>query len=131
MAQARRVSLFEREIHERLSRAAIDILVDGADVLSEGQRDPKGRRYYGSTMLTIDLLRHAALLREPCDAVSARRVAALFQKDARAASRVRLIADREARRLCGGGLGRVAVELRFRWEGARVFVDVDVEGALA
>src|SRR5207245_9984806 len=106
MARASRVTLFEREIKERLSHAAIEILIDGADVLSEGQH--AAARYYGSTMITIDLARHAALVREPCDAASARRVAELFGKDARACARVRKIAEREARRLWARPLARRA-----------------------
>src|SRR5205085_9326669 len=126
MARASRVTLFEREIKERLSHAAIEILIDGADVLSEGQHN--GPRFYGSTMITIDLARHAELVREPCDAASARRVAELFVRDLRACARVRTIAEREARRLARGPLARVAVELKLRWHDARVFVDADVEG---
>ena len=129
MARAARVTLFEREIRERLSRVALEILLDGAEVLSEGQ--VQERRYFGSTMITIDLARHADLLREPCDAVTARHTASLLEKDARAVGRIRRIADREARRLAGAQMARIATELAFRWQGTRVCVDVDVEGALA
>ena len=129
MARAARVTLFEREIRVRLSRVALEILLDGAEVLSEGQTQE--RRYYGSTMITIDLARHADLLREPCDALTARHTAELLEKDARAVGRIRRIADREARRLAGGAMARIATELAFRWQGPRVCVDVDVEGALA
>src|SRR5689334_22335183 len=114
MARAARVTLFEREIRERLSRVALEILFDAADVLSEGQ--VQERRYFGSTMITIDLARHAELLREPCDAITARHTAALLEKDARAVSRIRRIADREARRLAGTQLARIATELHFRWQ---------------
>jgi len=130
MARVRRVTLFEREIRERLSHAALEILIERADVLSEGQREG-GARFYGSTMITIDLSRHADLLREPCDAASARRVADLFRQDARACARVRRIAEREALRLAGGPLSHIAVELKLRWQGARVFVDADVEASIS
>jgi hypothetical protein len=128
MARAERVTLFEREIRERLSRVALEILLDGAEVLSEGQ--VQERRYFGSTMITIDLARHAEFLREPCDAVTARHTAALLQSDARAIARIRRIADREARRLAVTQLARIATELHFRWQGVKVCVDVDVEGVL-
>lgn len=128
MARASRVTLFEREIRERLSRAALEILFDGAELLSEGQ--VQDRRYFGSTMITIDLARHADFLREPCDAVTARNTAALLEKDARAIGRIRRIAEGEARRLASSALLRIAIELAFRWQGTRVCVDVDVEGAL-
>jgi hypothetical protein len=129
MVRATRVTLFEREIVERLSRAATEILLDGADTLSEGQAN--ANCYYGSTMLTIDLSRHAALIREPCDIASARRLAGLFQRDTRACARIRALAEREARRLAGHALAELTIELSFRWEGTRVFVDADVEGKTA
>jgi hypothetical protein len=131
MACARRVTLFEREIRERLSRVAVEILLDEADVLSEGQLAGEGseRRYFGSTMITIDLAVLTEVVREPCDASSARRTAILLQREPRALARVRAVAEQEARRLARAPLRRVASELVFRWEGLRVFVDVDVEGA--
>jgi hypothetical protein len=48
MAVARRVSLFEREIRVSLATAALEVLFDGAELLSEGQ----GRvgRGFGSTV---------------------------------------------------------------------------------
>ena len=53
MARARRVSLFQREIRISLSSAALDILYNLAQVLSEGGVD--GDAFYGSVMVTIDL----------------------------------------------------------------------------
>jgi hypothetical protein len=127
MARARRVALFERDIQERISRAAAEVLLERAEILSEGQQTPSGT-YYGSTMLTIDLARHAALLREPCDVASARRLATLFARDTRACAWVRGLTEREAHRVAGHKLSRLTVELTFRWQGTRVFVDADVEG---
>src|SRR5262249_41953373 len=85
-APARRVSLFEREIRVHLGTAAIELLFSQAEVLSEGQR--QGARYFGSTMITLDLGRAQTALREPCDAADARRVAQLLEKDARVQARV-------------------------------------------
>jgi hypothetical protein len=38
MAKASRVTLFEREVKVRLSQAALEILLEAAEVLSEGER---------------------------------------------------------------------------------------------
>ena len=129
MAIVRRVALFEREIRVRLSSAAIDILFDGAEVLSEGQR--QGNGYFGSTMVTIDLGRLTAALREPCDASSARRVAELCASDPRVKARARALAAADAETRAGGKLARVTVDHKTRAVGARVHIDLDVEGEVA
>src|SRR5215471_12567329 len=81
MAPARRVSLYEREIRVHLGTAAIEVLFSAGEVLSEGQRH--GSRYFGSTMIGIDLARIRAAVREDCDAADARRVAKLLETDPR------------------------------------------------
>jgi hypothetical protein len=130
MARATRVSLFEREIRERLSLAAIEILLERAQILSEGQRSAAptaARAYFGSTMVTIDVARLGDLVREPCDARSAARVAELVRGDARLARRVEQIAAREAQRLADGPVRVKASEVRVRSQGTLVYLDVDVE----
>jgi hypothetical protein len=66
MARATRIALFEREVRERLSRAALELVLARAEVISEGQRSVRGGRdaYFGSTMLTIDLPALELLLRD-------------------------------------------------------------------
>jgi hypothetical protein len=131
MAKTARVTLFEREIHERLSQPAIELLFERAQILSEGER-VRGLQgldtYYGSTMLTIDLAAATAWVREPCDAEAARRVAALMASDARVARCLSRIIEREARRLAGGTLEKLHTDVRLRTEGTLVYVDVDFEG---
>jgi hypothetical protein len=129
MARAMRIALFEREVRERLSRAALDLLFVRADVISEGQRSPRGGRdaYFGSTMLTIDLPDLAALLRDTCDAGTARRLATLLEGDAVAARRVQELAEREAARVSGATPGAVSTHVAIRAQGAKVFIDVDIE----
>jgi hypothetical protein len=130
MARAARVTLFEREIREKLSVAAIEILVERARILSEGQRSasPTARaRYFGSTMLTVDVAALSDLVREPCDAHAAARVAELVRGDARVTRRVQKIAAREAERLAGGPVKVRAGEVRVRARGTLVYLDVDVE----
>jgi hypothetical protein len=129
MAPARRVSLYEREIRVHLGTAAIEVLFDVVEVLSEGGR--QGGRYFGSTMLTFDLGRARAALREACDAADARRVAELLEKDARIAARARALALTAAEERVGGRLAAPEVELRVRAEGARVHAILDVEGTIS
>ena len=54
MAAAVHVGLFSREIIERLSLAGVEMLLGRVSKLSEGQTQPDNR-YYGSTMLTLDV----------------------------------------------------------------------------
>jgi hypothetical protein len=132
MTSAVRIALCEREVRERLSRAALDLLFARAECLSEGQRERRGGRdaYFGSTMLTFDLPRLAGVLRDACDAATARRLAALLDGDTGVATRVRAVALAEAKRLAGAPVKRMATQIAVRAQGARVFVDVDVEAGL-
>lgn len=126
---ARRVSLFEREIRIHLGTAAIEVLFGLAEVLSEGQRD--GARYFGSTMITIDLARARGLVRDACDVADAHRVAALLEKDARVQARARTLAAQAAAERAAAPLARLDAELRVRAEGLCVRIDLDVEGETA
>src|SRR5436190_12807414 len=100
LARVERIALFEREVRERPSRAALDLVFERAEVMSEGQRSTRAGQpaYFGSTMLTIDLEALAPQLREACDAGTARRLATLLSKDAAVAARVKAVAAREAAR---------------------------------
>ena len=131
LVRVERIALFEREVRERPSRAALELIFRRADVMSEGQRSLREGRevYFGSTMLTLDLEELAPALRESCDAGTARRLALLLSCDPSVASRVKTIATREAARLAGGRLRSVGTEIKVSARGPRVFIDVDVEGA--
>jgi hypothetical protein len=133
MTRATRITLFEREVRERLSPAALDVAFERADLLSEGQPIERGNRriYFGSTMMTLDLAELAEVVRESCDAATARRFASLLQEDASVATRVRAIAEREAVRVAGRALGDVRTHVTIYAQGAKVFLDIDVEGDLA
>ncbi len=128
MAMARRVSLFEREIRVRLSSPAVDILFDGASVMSEGQVEDDG--YFGSTMVTIDVSRAEVLVSDACDAVTARRVADLMEGDDRIRRRARDIAVTEGSARAGQPLRNPQVDVRVRATGAHVQLDVDVEAGV-
>lgn len=131
MARATRIALFEREVRERLSRAALDLLFSRADIISEGQRNQRGGRdaYFGSTMLTFDLPSLAVLLRDACDAGTARRLASLLEADAAVGERIEELARQEAVRVAGATPKSVSTHVAIRAQGAKVFVDVDVEAA--
>jgi len=133
MARAVRIALFQREIRVRLSPAALDLLFARAEVISEGQRAMRGGRdsYFGSTMLTVDLPSLAPLLSDACDAGTARRLAALLESDADVAKRVQQLAERETERVAGAVPRQVGAHVSIRSQGAKVFVDVDVEAVFA
>jgi hypothetical protein len=129
MARATRITLFEREVRERLSRAALDVVFARAERLSEGQRSVRGGRdaYFGSTMLTIDLATFADVFRDACDAGTAHRLATLLESDTTTPRRIREIALREAARIAAARLKDPRTQVAIRAQGAKVFVDVDVE----
>ncbi len=129
MARAVRIALFQREIRVRLSPAALDLLFARADVISEGQRAMRGERdsYFGSTMLTLDLPSLSALLSDACDAGTARRLAGLLESDPDVTRRVQQLAERETARVAGAPPRQVGAHITIRSQGAKVFIDVDVE----
>ena len=129
MAFVRRVSLFRREIIESISPAALELLLGSAGRISEGQIS--GGRYYGSTMLTIDLDRIRGVVQDACDVATAARLAQLLAAEPRVGQLVKELALREARRIAARSLELVEAELRVRTEGTRVCVDMDVEGIFA
>jgi hypothetical protein len=131
LARAQQISLFEREVRERLSRAGLDLVFAAAKVMSEGQRTTKPGKdaFFGSTMLTIDLGAVAASVRDACDARSAERLATLLADDTGAHARVQAIAAREVERLTGTRPSAITVELSARAQGATLFVDADVEAS--
>jgi hypothetical protein len=129
MARATRIALFEREVRERLSHAALELVLGRAEVISEGQRGVRGGRdaYFGSTMLTIDLGALELLLRDACDAGTARRLAELLDGDAAARTRIEALAAAEAERVAGGPPTAVSTHVTIRAQAAKVFIDIDVE----
>jgi hypothetical protein len=129
MARATRIALIEREVRERLSRSALELVLSRAEVISEGQRSVRSGRqaYFGSTMLTIDLPSLELLLRDACDAGTARRLAELLQSDATAAARIDALAASEAARVAGATPSSVSAHVTIRSQAAKVFIDIDVE----
>jgi uncharacterized membrane protein YccC len=129
MVASRRVSLIAREIKERVSVAGFDLLLRAARRISEGEL--AGVRYYGSTMVTLDLEASRAEVRDRCDVATAARLARLLAAESELLSRLRALAEGEARRIASRPLGPLEVDVEVRAEGCRVLVDMDVEGELA
>jgi len=116
MARALRIAMFEREVRERLSRAALDTILAHAEVISEGQRAERNGQdsYLGSTMVTVDLESLGPILREPGDAGTAQRLAALLRADSTIKARMDALAAREVLRVAGArAQGRAHRESRF------------------
>lgn len=132
MATVRRIALIEREVRERLSKAALDAIFSRATVIAEGERDTTmGRNLFvGSAMLTCELKDVANILREPADAGTAARLGTLLAKDPSLAERAHEIAKREVGRVAGQTPRTLRGETRIRVQGTRVFIDIDVEAAL-
>ena len=137
MAKAARVTLFEREIRERLSQPALEILLDSAEVLSEGERIENAPALeingplptiYGSAMLTIDLVKVADRVREICNEETAGRVATQIASDERVSARLRHLAAQVATRLAGAAVDNLTTEIRVRTRHATIFIDIDFTG---
>jgi hypothetical protein len=131
MARCKLVSVFEREIREKLSRSAVDLLFSVADVLFEGQKATRGGReaFLGSAMVTIDLRKLVLTLREANDPRAAQRLGALLAKEPAATARARAIAEAELERTQGKKPRDLTAEVRVRSRGTTLFVDVDVEAS--
>ena len=125
MVSARRVSLFEREIRVRLSSAALEIMFDLAAVLSEGQVDDDS--YFGSTMVTIDISRAAAMVTDTCDTTASRRIEHLLETDERIRAYAHSLAKAEAQRLAGDVLAEPQIDCQLRRSGTHLHLDIDIE----
>lgn len=121
----RRVSLFERDVQVKLAPAAVELLHRAGRVLTEGELD--GDRYAGSTMVTVDLARTAALISDPPDSTTAQRVAFLYAADERCRDRARSLAVAEARKAAGTGLAEPQVDVESRARGREIHVSLSVE----
>ena len=127
MASAQRVPLIEREITEKLGAAALELLFADAERISEGSIHQG--RYFGSTMLTIDLAKLANRLRVDHD----NRIdtyTVMLAEDARVTRRIHRLAERDATSRANAPLSKVSVEVRVRADGQRIFLDADVEATL-
>jgi hypothetical protein len=131
MARAVRIAMFEREVRERLSRAALDAILARAEIISEGQRAVRNGHdgYMGSTMATLDLDSLSPVVREPADAGTAQRLVALLRADITLKARLDALACNEVHRVTNARPKAVRTEIQIRAQGARVFIDADVEAS--
>jgi hypothetical protein len=109
-----------------LGPRADEVLFHRAEVLTEGRVE--GGSFFGSTLVTIDLERVDDALRGPSGEGERQRVL----EAASGSVRVRLRAMRAAcadvaRRHPDRGLGTAITETRFRLDGAKLLIDVDLE----
>lgn len=130
-ARARRVAAFHRR-GERvvLTSHAIEELFRGAEVLLEGGLGSKGdqQTWYGSIMITFHLDRLAALCRGLEDDAQIERLI----EGISGSVRVRVRAHRMARaqiyeRFPDRAIGTAQIESRFRRDGDRLLLDLDLE----
>lgn len=127
MAFARRVSLFRRQIVESLSPAGLQLLLASSSRISEGQVTSRGR-YYGTTMLTIDLESTNEQVQDVQDVSTASRLARHLEQERSAMQQVVRLAVREAGNVAGAPILKPAAEVEIRVQGHRILVDVDLEG---
>jgi hypothetical protein len=114
-----------------LSRGAEEALLGELEVISEGQERLVGageRRYFGSTMITIDLERVQKRWRGQFDAVVVAELVRLVAGSVRVRLRATRIACAEAaRRTSERPLGTAQVESHVRIHGRTLHIDVDLE----
>jgi hypothetical protein len=127
MARAFRPSLFQRDIKYRLSSAAVELLFERAHVLSEGQID-RGR-YYGSTMISLDLGRLEDAIADALTAETAVRFGELADRDPLLEARAQALGRAEARRLAGA-IRDPQIDVGVRSRGAHLYIDLDIEAEL-
>jgi hypothetical protein len=78
-------------------------------------------------MITIELARAAALVSDPCDASTVRRLVDLVGGDPRVRERARALAAAEAERMTGGPMVGAQYDLRVRESGRHLHIDVELE----
>jgi hypothetical protein len=127
MARAFRPSLFQRDIHYRLSSAAIELLFERAQVLSEGQIE-RGR-YYGSTMISLDLNQLEDAIADVISAETAVRFGEVADRDPLLEARAQELGRAEARRLAGE-IHDPQIDIGVRTRGAHLYIDLDIEADL-
>jgi len=97
-----------------------------AEVLTEGRLE--GGAFFGSTLITIDLERVAPQLRGEDGARERERLLAVASGSVRVRLRaMRLACADVGRRYPDRRLGTATTETRFRLDGTKLFVDVDLE----
>jgi len=122
------LSLLTRAFEEELFRVA-EILSEGG--CRDGTRG-SGERYFGSSMISIDLERLKPWFRGGLDEVAVERFAQAVDGSVRVRLRAMRLARAEAvRRVPNRLLGTAHVETRIRLSGRQLHIDVDLEASLS
>jgi DNA-binding transcriptional MerR regulator len=125
-----KIPLLHRIVRLEVSERAVALLLGAAQVLSEGERCDEGRRYLGSTLVTVDLAPLAHRFSEPLDPCAAELLASIAPSDGALSRALWGLALAEAgRRLCPGhALTEATVEIRGVAQGMTVSFHLDVDG---
>lgn len=124
LARATKAPLFRTRRGWALSREAEEALFRHAEVLSEGALDEARAGYFGSTMVTIDLVAVRRELRGMSDEALAAAVEGSVRVRLRALRWARAEATRRVPEL---GFGMATVETTVRIVGEKLHLDVDLE----
>lgn len=109
-----------------LGARAVDELYRVAEVLSEGRCEDE--MFFGTTLITIELTRALGGIGVDVDAGVLARVSDAVGGSVRVRLRAMRLAEEEvARRFPDRMIGTARTETRFRIEGTRLFIDVDLE----
>jgi len=127
MAKAKKIGLFARKVIENVSVAGFQALLTSATQVSEGQANDDGR-YFGSTIVSIDLQELKEQINDACDVATATRLCQCMAEDRDVLAQMGAIGQSEAQKLCSGPLVDAESDVRMRAEGSRILVDIDVEG---
>jgi len=131
LVQARRGAFICRHESRFLSRIAEEALFGCVEVLSEGSvRKGKAgdQRYFGSTMITFNLVQLAESWRGPLDAEARAQLCELVAGSVRVRARASRIACAEvARRVTERPLGTALVETKVHLRGDTLLMDIDLE----
>jgi hypothetical protein len=112
-----------------LGARAVDELYRVAEVLSEGRCEDD--TFFGSTLITIELTRALEGIGVDVDASVLDRVREAISGSVRVRLRAMRIAEEDvARRFPDRFIGTARTETRFRLEGTRLYVDVDLEAPI-
>jgi len=128
MVSATKVSFFDRLVKTRLSSAAVRILFEHSQLLSEGQSE--GGVFLGSTMITIDCKKAGEWVSDRCTPTTVRVLCDLLLDDSRVRQTAAKAATQEAQRLCGHTIGRPQIDMRVYANGHLLHIDVDMEAKI-
>jgi hypothetical protein len=127
-AKVEKIRLIRREVRETLGIGAIDLLLARADVVIEGDRAPThDGRVYATFMITIDLKRCIADVRDPADAATAERLAELLADADVLRDRMLRMATAHLSSIAARAEDEleISLEISVRHDGTRVLVDGD------